>query len=747
MAKSDATVAVEVALNDQFTKQFQGVVKTIQSGAKDINRALGMSASTDARLRNSIKQTTAATNSWGRTAWSWLTKTDDKSTALNTRFKQLSHSLFSLRHVFGTIVGGMVIRNLVQAATKAENMERAFTSLTKAAGMLTDKALAGLRKATVGSVHDMDLMQSANTAMILGVVKSKKDLEELAYIGRRLGKAMGIDARQGFDNLAVGIARQSRMLLDNLGIIVRVEDSYKKYAEAVGKNVEDLTDEERKTAFRNAALTAARKKVGELGVDVLSTSERFGQMNAQLTEMRVILGEALLPAFVEASKQITQFVKENQGALADLLKSLSSITTDGLGPMLKMLDFVLAGWRKYFDLVKDMNKERDKEAAKLTKSAGKKEATALEKQMDYRKTILDLSKAELEYRIKIHKAFLELNKDMIRSAPQDPSLSKGPASQLKISDEAFRRIQTHLKVLENRLTIVRERALKAFNQEPLWKQVDRYLEESSSKQRKATKDFYVYVRDQAIEAYEAIKPHAEEVWDMARGIGMPHEEAPEILPFDESLESVNRFGEALQKLLDGIRNNEDALIDLKDTSEQVWAGMEKGLKDYAEEVQSVYQNVREAVYGMFRALEDNISDVIFDAMMGKLKSFKDYVSAFAKDIARIISQMAAKMAIGAAFSAFGLPTFQHGGVVMGPTPAVVGEAGPEAIIPLKGGNVPVEIVRGGESGVVHNHYYNIQTIDSTTFDAWLLKRKRTVEGISMNAMGRDRTYRASMGAV
>ena len=38
--------------------------------------------------------------------------------------------------------------------------------------------------------------------------------------------------------------------------------------------------------------------------------------------------------------------------------------------------------------------------------------------------------------------------------------------------------------------------------------------------------------------------------------------------------------------------------------------------------------------------------------------------------------------------------FAEGGVVHGPTLGMVGEAGPEAIIPLKGGNVPVKMTGG-----------------------------------------------------
>ena len=52
--------------------------------------------------------------------------------------------------------------------------------------------------------------------------------------------------------------------------------------------------------------------------------------------------------------------------------------------------------------------------------------------------------------------------------------------------------------------------------------------------------------------------------------------------------------------------------------------------------------------------------------------------------------------------------FAEGGIVSRPTAAMVGEAGPEAIIPLKHGSVPVEFMGTGGGGEINtNDTYNI----------------------------------------
>lgn len=77
------------------------------------------------------------------------------------------------------------------------------------------------------------------------------------------------------------------------------------------------------------------------------------------------------------------------------------------------------------------------------------------------------------------------------------------------------------------------------------------------------------------------------------------------------------------------------------------------------------------------AMSAAFEDFFFDAITGKLKSLHDYLTAFMNSIARIVSQK-----LATSFVEKLIPGFQHGGIVRQPTLAMVGEAGPEAIIPL-----------------------------------------------------------------
>ncbi len=106
------------------------------------------------------------------------------------------------------------------------------------------------------------------------------------------------------------------------------------------------------------------------------------------------------------------------------------------------------------------------------------------------------------------------------------------------------------------------------------------------------------------------------------------------------------------------------------------------------------------------AVQRNLGDALYDfttqAKSAKA-AFADFADGFLNDLSRIVAQRAAS---GAVEGALGLMSFaeggimpgrfipvtpmQHGGVYNRPTLGLVAEAGsPEAVVPLKGGGVPV----------------------------------------------------------
>jgi hypothetical protein len=141
-------------------------------------------------------------------------------------------------------------------------------------------------------VSDVDLMQASNKASLLGLDKMGIEFDEMASIAVKLGKAMGSDAAKSVDDLTTALSRQSPMILDNLGLSVKLEDAYQKYADKIGVAASALDDEQKKLAFGEAAMSAAAEKAATLGEANLTLGEQISRLGNVLTNTRAELGAA-----------------------------------------------------------------------------------------------------------------------------------------------------------------------------------------------------------------------------------------------------------------------------------------------------------------------------------------------------------------------------------------------------------------------------------------------------------------------
>ena len=164
---------------------------------------------------------------------------------------------FAIQQVSSLLVGA------TKRAGQFASIKVAFDDLTDSAGFSAD-AMVELNDAVDGTVSKMDLMKQANNAMLLGIFDSSEQMAEMFDIAQRLGKALGQDTVQSVESLVTGLGRQSKLMLDNLGIVFNVENAYRDYAGQIGKTVDELDDVERKQAFVNTAVAKAKELVSDL---------------------------------------------------------------------------------------------------------------------------------------------------------------------------------------------------------------------------------------------------------------------------------------------------------------------------------------------------------------------------------------------------------------------------------------------------------------------------------------------------
>ncbi len=144
-------------------------------------------------------------------------------------------------------------------------VEASYERLATAAKQNSEEMLAALKSGSRGMVAEYDLMTAANKAMLLGLPVTTDSMGQLAQTATTLGRAMGLGPTKSLDDLITALGRSSPMILDNLGLTVKLSEAYDRYAEKLGLTASQLTEADKKTAFYEEAMRKAGERVAELG--------------------------------------------------------------------------------------------------------------------------------------------------------------------------------------------------------------------------------------------------------------------------------------------------------------------------------------------------------------------------------------------------------------------------------------------------------------------------------------------------
>jgi len=183
-----------------------------------------------------------------------------------------------------------VAQALDQIATRGLQVNDVSTAFTARVGD-QDVALQRLREATNGMVSSYDLMTQANISLTLGSAKNISQFADMAAVAQKLGRALGLDAAFALNSLNIGISRQSKLILDNLGIMVDIEQANLAYAISLNKSVKELTDQEKAQAFTNEAMRQARVAADAMSVSVDSSGMAFARLKTSLVDLKDALAQ------------------------------------------------------------------------------------------------------------------------------------------------------------------------------------------------------------------------------------------------------------------------------------------------------------------------------------------------------------------------------------------------------------------------------------------------------------------------
>ena len=250
--------------------------------------------------------------------------------AIDSSVKGITKSVLKAGATFfaakGIIEG---VKTTIAVSSQLQAVKSGFDNLSQGIGGSAD-TLRKLQDATEGTVDNIELMTQANNAMLLGIFENNDQMAEMFDVAQRLGSALGKDTAFGVESLVTGMGRQSKLMLDNLGIMVDTNEANERFAKSLGKSTKELTDQEKKQAFNNETMRQAKLLVEGLGEEQLTTSQRIDILQSSATNLAGTLGTALTPAFNSALDILSSFSRDVSSAVNFLATIDFSATAENI---------------------------------------------------------------------------------------------------------------------------------------------------------------------------------------------------------------------------------------------------------------------------------------------------------------------------------------------------------------------------------------------------------------------------------
>lgn len=204
---------------------------------------------------------------------------------------------------FGAAAAGAVAYSL-KIGVQHDQLKRGFHSLAASQGKDADMYIKKLKEMSHGTVSELKIMQKANQAMLLGL-----DLDTITKMmegATIIAQATGQDVAFMFESMALGVARQSPMILDNLGIIMDLDKAYAKYAKTLGITVNQLSDSQKAIAFTNEAMDGMETRMDAVGDYTETAATKMATFEASVSDAAVAFSDELLPELTTFLTQLTE---------------------------------------------------------------------------------------------------------------------------------------------------------------------------------------------------------------------------------------------------------------------------------------------------------------------------------------------------------------------------------------------------------------------------------------------------------
>ena len=284
------------AIGKDAEKAAQGTDKATRSADKYSKKNKGVANATSNSTKAFSKMTTGI------------------STGLVPAYATLAANVFALTAAFGLLARNDAINKL------NEGLEYTGALAGRNLSMVADK----LKEITDNAISAEQSMRAVAVGTSAGF--SESQLVNLTEVAKGASLALGRDMGDAMDRLIRGAAKLEPEILDELGIMVRLDDAVKKYADSMNRSTDSLTQFERRMAFTNAIIEDGQKKFSAIQESIEPSA--YGQLSATFADLTKsvikVVNFGLAPMF--------KFLAANQLALGAVMMAFgASISKDLVG--------------------------------------------------------------------------------------------------------------------------------------------------------------------------------------------------------------------------------------------------------------------------------------------------------------------------------------------------------------------------------------------------------------------------------
>jgi len=270
MAKNQAKATIKIDDEGSLKKVGNDAKKT----GKDLDNAGKGAHSMDRRLKGAAQASSNSTKNFSKMS-------QGISGGLVPAYATLAASLFAVDAAFRAL----------KRASDLRVQQQGMVAYGQATGLALKTMTRNLQDATKGQ---LDFKQAAESVAI--AASAGFSGEQITAIGAAATKAsitLGRDFADSYQRMIKGITKAEPELLDELGIILRLDDAMSKHSTIIGKSAEDFTAFERQTAVLNEVMRQTEEKFGAVG-DAIPVNV-MGQLGTKFTEITDSFLEGIAP--------------------------------------------------------------------------------------------------------------------------------------------------------------------------------------------------------------------------------------------------------------------------------------------------------------------------------------------------------------------------------------------------------------------------------------------------------------------